>query len=678
MRTPEEAASERRRQPERRRRVLHAATVGAIAVALGFPCRAEDPPDRQPAQESKPRDEADTPAQQVKVKEEVKVVAPPIIEGDHITAFATQVSSVSARQVDDLGAGDLASALRFVPGVTISRYDMVGSYGGGDGGAVYVRGQGSGRPGAEIVTMVDGIPRFATVWTHPLLDLLPSDMAERIDVYKSAQPALFGNMAFAGVNLVPKSVTQEGSFTRVMGSFGDNATRAGVVENGAKLGDLDYYVLGSERRSDGSRANADGRVRSLYGRVGYRLSEGWNVSLQLHSDDSWADDPGRVGAPQTGVVPRFAVRDTLTIATLSEEHGDHTGSVKLYYDSGRITWRQWDATNLQPFTEFTDYESYGLHAQGGFHLGGRTEVVVGFDHDRYGGSDKDVYPAGIPLGSFFPQLLLRTDAAYALVARTFGTSTEITPSVGVRYTDASDFGGNWGGQAGLVVRRGRTELHANYAHAFNLPGVYAAVMYSQWGGGDRWKGLKPEVIDHAEAGISQLVGNAVRLGFTVFEDHSTDALVFVPPPPPPPIFANIGAYTIGGAEATVSVTPSRKVAFFAGATFLEPKPRTVPNAPRWSLAFGASWLPAERLRLNTDAEWVDTQAVLNPRFSTNQTWIASYFLLNFKAAYRLPVGSSVSSDLFLAGENLTGSAYEYRPGYPAPGRTLSGGLDVRF
>lgn len=678
MRTPEGAASVWRRQPKRCQSVLYGAAVGVIAIALAIPCRAVDGPDQPPAQESKRQDKADTPAQQLKVKEEVKVVAPPIVEGDHVTTFATQVSSVSARQVDDLGAGDLASALRFVPGVTISRYDLVGSYGGGDGGAVYVRGQGSGRPGAEIVTMIDGIPRFAAVWTHPLLDLLPSDMAERIDVYKSAQPALFGNMAFAGVNLVPKRVTQEGSFTRVMGSFGEYATRAGVVEHGAKLGDLDYYVLGSERRSDGNRTNAGGQVRTVYGRVGYRLSEGWNVSLQLHSDDSWADDPGQVGAPQPGVVPRFAVRDTLTIATLSEEHGNHTGAVKLYYDSGRITWRQWDATKLQPFTEFTDYESYGLHAQEDFHLEGRTEVVVGFDHDRYGGSDKNTYPAGKPLGSFFPQLLLRTDGAYALVARTFGTSTEITPSLGVRYTDSSDFGGNWGGQAGLVVRRGITELHANYAHAFNLPGVYAAVMYSQWGGGDRWQDLKPERIDHVEVGISQLVASAVRLGFTVFDDHATDALVFVPPPPPPPIFANIGAYTISGAEATVSVTPSPKAAFFAGATFLEPKPRTVPNAPRWSLAFGASWLPVERLRLNADAEWVDTQAVLNPRFSTSQNWIASYFLLNLKAAYRLPVGSSVLSDLFLAGENLTGSAYEYRPGYPAPGRVLSGGVDVRF
>jgi iron complex outermembrane receptor protein len=74
------------------------------------------------------------------------------------------------------------SALRRVPGLTISRYNPIGSYGGGDGGAVFVRGQGSGRPGAEITMMVDGIPKFVGVWTHPLLDLLSVDLVHQVDV----------------------------------------------------------------------------------------------------------------------------------------------------------------------------------------------------------------------------------------------------------------------------------------------------------------------------------------------------------------------------------------------------------------------------------------------------------------------------------------------------------------
>jgi len=621
--------------------------------------------DEQPAQP--------VPAEIVRKKfsETINVVASPIQEGQQVTPFGSEVASVSSRQVEDLTAGDLASALRWVPGVTISRYNVVGSYGGGDGGSIFIRGQGSGRPGAEISTMIDGIPRFGSVWTHPLLDTLATDANDRIDVYKSAQPVLFGNMTFAGVDLIPKRIAQDGMFTRVLGAYGSFATLTGLVENGAKLGDWDYYVLASHRDSDGDRPNADGRVNSLYGRLGYALAKGWSLSVQVHSDDGWADDPGEVGAAPLPQPQRFAVKDALTIATLAEEHDKHSGSVKLFYDSGASHWRQWDGTQAQFYTEVTDFKSYGLHAQEHVRLEGRTDLVVGYDHDQYGGSDQGE-------SSYFPQMLFRNDAAYAMVSRAFGTEVEVIPSAGVRYTDSREFGSNWSGQAGLVVRSGGTELHANVARAFNLPGVYAAVMYSGWGGGDSWKDLRPEIMNHAEVGVGQKLTATSRVDLTVFYDDVTDALVFVPPPPPPPVFANIGAYTERGAEATATFAPSQTLALFGGVTYLDPTPIDVPNSPKWSLVAGASWAPMARLRVHADAEWVDRQTVLNPRFASTQEWIGSRFLVNMKASYRLDLGSSLASEVFIAGENIADSAYVYRPGYPAPGRSWTGGVDLRF
>lgn len=112
----------------------------------------------------------------------VLVEASPILSEVRSEPLAGSVVSVGREQIEDLNAGDIASALRRLPGVVISRYNPVGSYGGGDGGAVFVRGQGAGRPGAEIVTLVDGIPKFVGVWTHPLLDTLSVDLVERVDV----------------------------------------------------------------------------------------------------------------------------------------------------------------------------------------------------------------------------------------------------------------------------------------------------------------------------------------------------------------------------------------------------------------------------------------------------------------------------------------------------------------
>lgn len=647
----------------------------AVAVAAGSwsaTARCDDPPTAA-GQQDKPQ-KAEEPKPAPRFEAAVRVVAPPIEDGQHVTQFATEVASVGASQIDDLAAGDLASALRRLPGVVISRYDAVGGYGGGDGGAIYVRGQGSGRPGAEIVTMIDGIPRFAGVWTHPLLDTVPSDVAERIDVYKSAQPVLVGNMAFAGVDLVPKRLTRDGTFTRFAGSLGELSTQAAVVENGTKAGGFDYYVVGSHRASDGQRRDADGRVDTFYGRIGYELAAGWSASVQVHADDSWAHDPGAVGASPTPIVPRFAVRDTLSIATLTEEHGSHTGSLKMFQDRGRIDWWQWDASAAQSFLEVGRFESFGVHARESVRLAERTEVVAGFDHDRYGGSDRDEYPSRT---TSFPKLLMRTDGGYVMVSRRFGTDVEIVPSAGARYTDSADFGGNWGGQAGLVVRWGANEAHANVARAFNLPGVWTAVMYAQWHRGSSWRNLRPELDDHAELGVAHTLPLG-RVALTVFSDRVTDALRFVPPPPPPPSFENIGAYTVQGAELTAQLTPHPALAVFGGVTYLDTTPADVPNSPRWSLVAGASWSPLPSLRLNADAERIDSQTVLNPRFATAQARIDGYFLLNMKASYRVPLARAVVSEVFVAGENVTGTRYEYRPGYPMPRATFSAGVDVRF
>jgi iron complex outermembrane receptor protein len=82
--------------------------------------------------------------------EDIRVVSTPIIEGNQLDRQASQKTTVSEEQVRDLNAQDAASALRKTPGVNISRFNPIGSLRGAEGGAVFIRGQGSSRPGAEI------------------------------------------------------------------------------------------------------------------------------------------------------------------------------------------------------------------------------------------------------------------------------------------------------------------------------------------------------------------------------------------------------------------------------------------------------------------------------------------------------------------------------------------------
>jgi iron complex outermembrane receptor protein len=647
------------------RRAAAGACTVVILAAAAMAQTPEEPAETKGQEEKAPAERyADT----------IEVVAPAIAAGTHVTREGTLVTSVSADQIRDLAASDLASALRWLPGVTISRYNPVGSYGGGDGGAVYLRGQGAGRPGAEVSMLFDGIPRFVGVWTHPLLDVFPVEAAGRLDVYRSAQPVLLGTMAFGAVDLVPRRLepgTLGGHAAVAAGSF---STWSATVELGSGGDDVDFDVVASRRQSDGHREGAGGQVDSIFGRFGARLSEHWSLRVVGSRADSWAEDPGRTGEPQPPTRPRFGVVDTLVVATAENRYAGSSGHVKAYLEDGTIDWLQWDGATREAFTTLTDYHNAGLRARQTFVAWPGGEVVVGADHDRYGGAVDESRPSGHRV---FPRRTFENTAGYAMVSHRFQTAIEVIPSVGVRYNSSADFGGDWGGQAGLVLRRGGTEVHANVARGFNLPGVWVAVSYEQWGLGDSYRTLGAERLDHAEIGLGQQLSPVLRLGLNVFRDKVRDALRFDPPPPPPPSFSNLGTYTVVGAEASLTASLSDRVAVFLGGTHLDTDPATVPNAPEWAWVGGVNLAPAAGWKASVDAEWVDAQEVLNPRYASGPTHVDAHALVNGRLAYAFTAWSS-PVEVFVAGENLGDSAYEYRPGYPMPGRSWSTGLDVRF
>jgi iron complex outermembrane receptor protein len=94
-------------------------------------------------------EEKDAKHEEVVTTPEVVVVASPIIEGNQVNDYGSQVTIVLRKQISDLNAQDLPSALRRTPGVVISRYNPAGSFGSDHGGAVYIRGMGSSRLGAD-------------------------------------------------------------------------------------------------------------------------------------------------------------------------------------------------------------------------------------------------------------------------------------------------------------------------------------------------------------------------------------------------------------------------------------------------------------------------------------------------------------------------------------------------
>lgn len=647
--------------------------AGPDFAPAGSPAIAAAPDSAEPGSTAgAPADEAaSSPAPPVSAK--VTVTARPVLEEIRRDPLAGAVTTVGRQQIEDLNAGDPAAALRRVPGLVVSRYNVVGSYGGGDGGAVFARGQGTGRPGSELSFSVDGVPKFVGVWTHPLLDNVSVDLAEEIDVYKGAQPVLLGNMAFATIDVVSRRRREEGFGGRVTGAYGSCATSTLAADASGRTGAFDYLVSASQRQSDGHRDGSDGRTRALFARGGYELGGGWALALTGDFSSGRASDPGVAGAPRPPVTPRFETDDAMGVLTVSREHGGKTGYVKVFVDDGAIDWLQWDAGRSQSFRTLTDWTNWGLKARDAFAVLGRGELTVGFDVDSYGGVSREARPAGeIPLGDF----RFRNVAPYAAVSYTFGGRVKVTPSAGVRYNDSKDFGGVWGAQAGVTVSSALGEAHARYARAFNLPGVWAAAFYQGYGRGDEWRSLEPELMDHYEVGFAPRLGAKATLDVTFFYDDVKDALRFVPPPPPPPRWANTGAYEARGFEVSLTAEPVPALGLYAGAAFTETTPEAIPFTPRWTVSGGAV-ATMSVFRLAVDAQWVDERVAGNLRFPGPLTTVDAFFLLNGRLTAKLDA-LVPGLEVFLAGENLTDSAYAYRPGYPMPGASASFGASVRF
>jgi len=612
--------------------------------------------------------------------EEIRVLASPIIEGNETDRYASQKTTVTETQMRDLNAQDLSTALRRSPGVNISRYNMVGSFGGGSGGAVFIRGMGSSRPGAEIKTMVDGIPMYMSVWNHPLLDLLAIDPAQSVEVYKSPQPHLFGN-AFGIVNIVPKQRTDPGFFTQADLSVGSYETFVGKAEHGGRLDRFDYYLGGGYRTSDGHRDNADGELRNIYGRLGYAFSDHLNASVFSLWTDNYANDPGPEGATAAQLQGRYETRAWLNVLTFANSYDWGDGHLKIYHNGGEGDWLN-QPTSTAGVREdlFNDFAYYGMKAREAFRFWEGGEIVAGLDWDVTAGEyDKELSNGGRDRWDAHDFTIL---SPYLSVSHEFGRRDGFyaIPSMGIRHYDNSDFDAEWSPHAGLILVYAGTEFHAGYARGVVYPGLDVMVMSEKVMPvlGKSWENLEAEIADHFELGIGHRFGALAAADITWFYDDGSNRYLIVPPPPPPPIYANIEDYRIQGVEGTLSLFPIADLALFTGLTYLDTDPGDLPYAPQWTLRAGLNWTFLKSFRLSLDCQYIDemhVDAQARRKNAENTAIVDSYFVVNGRLGYEFAV-KGVKSEVYLAAENLTDSDYEYLPGYPMPGATAMVG--VRF
>ncbi|HDS05788.1 MAG TPA: TonB-dependent receptor [Deltaproteobacteria bacterium] len=616
--------------------------------------------------------------------EEVIVVASPIIEGNKVIDSGGQVTVINENQISSLNAQDLPSALRRTPGVSISRHNQVGSFGGAEGGAIYIRGMGSSRPGGEIQILVDGIPKFAGIWSHPLMDMVNTDIAQSIEVYKGAQPVLFGNMAFGAINLITKREYEPGFATELKAAGGSYHSLIEVAEHGGKIKNTDYYVLQSYKRSSGHRDKAGGELQNYFARVGHEVFDNWSASLLVNVSDNRSEDPGPKDRPleRQGT---YKLEDVLTIATLSHDYNNIKGDWKFYWQKGKASWlEQYDLASLFYFNTITDFDNYGLRARETLTLWSGSSLLAGADFDFTSGKVFIDREAPRPDAEFSGKTF-RIVSPYLSLSQKFELpgDWQLVPTGGIRYSEHSAFDAQFTPQAGIALKNSSTDLHFFYSRGINYPGLYVVAQSEMfWAGNTRWKKLKPEKVDHFEAGINRSFSPKLRADLTYFYDKGSNRLIIITSPPPPH-YENIARFERHGLEATLNFNPAKEFSFFVGGAWVARKsPDNLPYSPEWMASAGVNIRVFDHLKISLDTLYQDDQYVANNRFEdygasivkVNGFWILNG-MISWEFDWQAP---KIEGEIFLAGENLTDVHYAYKKDYPMPGINGMIGINLKF
>lgn len=616
--------------------------------------------------------------------DDVVVVSSPIIEGNVLDRYAGQTTRVSEDQIDNLNAQDMTAALRKTPGVNISRYNPVGSFGGGEGGAVFIRGMGSSRPGSEIKTFVDGVPMYMGVWNHPLMDLMSIDTAHAVEVYKSPQPQNFGN-AVAAINMMPKRQITRGTSSTARIAAGSYDTIIGSAESGGRFECFDYYIGGGYRHSNGHRDHSEGETGDVFARFGYQINDQWDAYFFGLFSDNYAQDPGEKEAAPSLREGTYETGTLLTSLTLSNTYGSAKGHLKLYRNAGEGNWLD-QPTDTPGVSEdlYNDFEFYGIKLKEALHLWEAGEIITGMDVEHTEGDYQKYFSDG-STDHWDGHDASMVSPYVALSHRFIGSSGLcITPSAGVRYYDHSDFGTEFAPHAGVIVAKNDVSFHAGYSRGVVYPGLDVVVFSEEVipGLGTTWKALDPEIMDHYETGVSYTLTDLFQVDVVWFYNNGKDRYVFITSSTSPPVYGNVEEYVTKGIEISLSMNPTESLALFLGGTFMRADPSDTPYAPETTLSAGMSYRFMSALTLNVDAQYLDQMFVNSQsrRATTENTGkVDSYTVVNAKLSYAFNLKpGSVSGTLFVAGENLTDTDYQYQPGYPMPGINGMAGVSLSF
>jgi vitamin B12 transporter len=538
-------------------------------------------------------------------------------------------------------AADLGDALRFVPGVEVTRLG-----GPGQQTSVFVRGTESN----HVLVLMDGLRlNPGTIGTAAIQNVAP-EFVDRVEIVKGPRSTLYGSDAIGGVVNV---ITHEaGNGVRVQAGFGSFDTRNASASAGFGDERAGAQLAAAREDSEGFPARAGDTTDRGYENTSFSAAAHAGAGPVMLGLRAWHAS-GTSEYSDFFVTPVDQDFENSAIALTAAFTPTEAWSSRL------MLGHAVDDLEQNQSTDFLDTRRNTVDWQNDFAISGRHTLTAGL---LWQDEEADALSFGAPYAAD-----TATTQAYVQDQARFGA---VHALLGAAYTDHETFGGHVTGNAELGVEVGAGGmLVASAGTGFRAPD--ATDLYGFGGNPD----LDPEESTSFELGYRQAIGERQSVSLSAFRndiDHLIDFFVI-----DPDTFEgenrNVDEARIDGLEAAWHYEDADWTASIA-ATWQDPRDRATDE--RLLRRARENYTAAVARRFGAHEVAFDLLYAGERRDVgfPSQVLLPAYWLANLSA--RVALGERFT--LLLRAENLFDEHYVLASGYDTPGQSFFGALRYEF
>ena len=556
----------------------------------------------------------------------------------------------------------LPTVMQQVPGLMVTSRSVMG-YGVSTGAAGGINMRGLTGGVGQMLVLIDGHPQYNGVYGHPISDSYQTLMAERVEVLRGPASVLYGSNAMGGVlNIVTRSMHEDGVKTHInlgAGSYGTVQTEA---SNQVRSGRFSSTVAAQYSRTDNHRPHTGFEQYGGYVKLGYDISDHWNVAVDLDLTHWNASNPGTVTQPKLEN-DQWITRGAASL-TIDNHYNATSGALSIYDNFGRHKIN--DGYNADGGTPQTDlFRSKDAVAGVSWYQSAQVfdagRITVGLDYQHIYGrawyTNRETGETVTTQRRLMQSAHSHENEVAGYVDFRQDITRWLTVDAGLRYDHHSTAGGEWVPQAGIVCRPTRDgALKASVSKGFRNPNTREMYMY----GTANHDSLRAERLWNYELSWRQQLGG-FSYGANIYYIKGDNMIQTVAGKN-----INTGEIENYGAELEAQYRINSHWTLSTNHSLLHME-NPVVAAPTYKGFLGANYY-YDRWSIVAGLQYISG---LYTAVGDNETK-ENFCLLGCTVNYAL----CRNVGLWLRGENLLAQRYEINLGYPMPRATFMGGVNI--